>query len=158
MNPFAELREMPESRRLSATYLLVLLVWAALVFILVNISRASVDVGKSISSGDQIINSAITYKSYPSKGQPAAAAPTGEPLTVLSEIVNTLGMRERMIQLQSNVSGIMLQIEKLYGSELEEFLATIESRGLKVKTAEIKVLPVAGERLLAITLLLEQSI
>ncbi len=76
---------------------------------------------------------------------------------MLSEIVDTLGLRDRVVQLQSNVSGIALQLERVYGEELKEFLLTLDSRGLKIKTAEIKVLPVGSERFLAVTLLLEQN-
>lgn len=158
MNFIGELREMPESRRLAVTYILAAMAWILLVFVLLQIFDASGKLGSAVSSSDQIINSAIKYKSLPSKGGKTSSLQTGEPLTVLSEIVNTLGMRERMIQLQSNVSGIMMQIERLYGDELEEFLTTLESRGLIIKTAEIKALPVGGERLLSVTLLLEQGI
>ncbi len=158
MNVIAELREMPETRRLALIYLIAAVLWIALLFFVYRISGTSRTIQTNLNAGDQILNSAILYKSSSPKG-PSAQARTiqGEPLSVLSEIVDTLGLRDRVVQLQSNVSGIALQLERVYGEELKEFLLTLDSRGLKIKTAEIKVLPVGSERFLAVTLLLEQN-
>ncbi|MDL2263301.1 hypothetical protein LJC31_01470 [Synergistaceae bacterium OttesenSCG-928-I11] len=158
MNIIAELREMPETRKLTLIYLLAVLLWIALLFLLFRIYDTSHSLRTSLNTGDQIVNNAILYQASSSKG---SSIPTqairGEPLSVLSEIVNTLGLRDRMVQLQSNVSGISLQLERVYGEELKDFLLTLDSRGLKIKTAELKALPVDNERLLAVTLLLEQN-
>jgi hypothetical protein len=157
MNIIGELREMPETRRLALIYLAAAVIWIALLFALHKISDASRDVRADLMTGDYIINSAVVYKSSSKRPSVAAESIQGEPLSVLSEIVDTLGLRDRMVQLQSNVSGIALQLERIYGEELKEFLITLDSRGLKIKTGEIKALPADNVRLLAVALLLEQN-
>ncbi len=158
MNVIAELREMPETRRLALIYLIAAVLWIALLFFVYRISGTSREIQASLSAGDQILNNAILYKSFSQKGtSPQARTIQGEPLSVLSEIVDTLALRDRVVQLQSNVSGITLQLERVYGEELKEFLLTLDSRGLKIKTAEIKALPLGTERFLAVSLLLEQN-
>lgn len=152
-----ELRAMPESKRLFRFLLAALLIWVILLFLLMEIADSSRKIGMDIFTSDQIINNALVYRAHPASKNKAIVASSEEPLTVLSQIVDTLGLRERMLQLQSNPTGILLQMEKLYGDELEEFMTTIESRGLKIKTAEIKGLPSGNERLLGMTLLLEQN-
>jgi hypothetical protein len=157
MNIIGELREMPETRRLALIYLTAAMIWIALLFVLYRISDTSREIRADLTTGDQVINSAVIYKSSSKGPSVTAQSIQGEPLSVLSEIVDTLGLRDRMVQLQSNVSGIALQLERIYGEELKEFLITLDSRGLKIKTGEIKVLPVDNERLLAVALLLEQN-
>ena len=158
MNFIAELREMPETRKLTLLYLFAVLLCVVLLFLLFRISGASYTLRTSLNVGDQIVNNAILYQASSSKGSSTSTQTIrGEPLSVLSEIVNTLGLRDRMVQLQSNVSGVSLQLERVYGEELKDFLLTLDSRGLKIKTAELKALPVDDERLLTVTLLLEQN-
>ncbi len=158
MNVIAELREMPETRRLVLIYLIAGVLWIALFVFLYQISAANREIRTSLSNGDQILSDAILYKSSAPKGS-ASQVQTfqGDPLSVLSEIVDTLGLRDRMVQLQSNVSGISLQLERVYGEELADFLLTLDSRGLRIRTAEIRALPVENERMLSITLLLERN-
>lgn len=153
----SEFREMPEARRISRLFLCAAVIWVLFLFLVMEIRDMAGQIDRDLSSGDQIINNAIVYRSYPATSQTKAAASGEEPLTVLSQIVDTLGLRERMLQLQSNASGILLQMDKLYGQELEEFLSTVESRGLSIKTAEIRSVPSGADRLIGVTLLMEQS-
>lgn len=154
----SEFREMPEARKISRLLLLAAVIWMAFLFLVLEIRDMGRVIGRDLSAGDQIINNAIVFRSYPAATRTKAApSTTEEPLTVLSQIVDALELRERMLQLQSNASGILLQLDKLYGEELEEFLATIESRGLTIKTAEIRSIPSGEERLIGATLLMEQN-
>ena len=154
----SEFREMPEARKISRLLFLAAAVWMAFLFLVLEIRDMGREIDRDLSAGDQIINNAIVYRSYPATARTkTAATTTEEPLTVLSQIVDALELRERMLQLQSNASGILLQLDKLYGEELEEFLGTIESRGLTIKTAEIRSIPSGEERLIGATLLMEQN-
>lgn len=152
-----EMRELPESRKLMMTYAVAAVIWIAFIFFALKLSDSEQLVRANLNSGDQIINSAMVYRSSGGAKRTETQAAAGEPLNVVSEIVNTLGLRERMMQLQSNSTGITMQFEKLYGDELRDFLMTLDSRGIKIKTAELRALPSANERLISITLLLEQG-
>lgn len=156
MKLFEELKEMPEFRRISLLYIIGALLWICFIAILFQMSWSSGQLRSSVSAGGQIIGIASRVESG-SPTQQMTPALIGEPLTVLTEIVNTLGLRERMVQLQSNVAGISLQFERIYGNELTEFLTTLDSRGLVIKNGEIKALPAGDERLLSVSLLLEQN-
>lgn len=157
MSIMDELRAMPDIRRLAATYIAVAVLWTAVILAIFKIADMSGKIGGNLSAGDQIISTALAYRAEAgSAARPASAATfTGDPLSVLSEIVSTLGMRDRMTQLQSNISGISMQFEKIYGDEMRDFLTAIDSRGLKIKNGEIRAMPSGDERLLNATLLLE---
>jgi hypothetical protein len=102
-----------------------------------------------------VLDYAMQFRALPRTN--AAAVASGEPLGALSNIVDALGLRDRMQQLQSNPSGIVAQFEKLYGDELGDLLVSIENSGLSVKTAEIRALPGDGVRLLSAVLTMEEA-
>ena len=157
MITLGELREMPEARRLFRLFAAAAVVWIAFFFLLLQVKSNSVKLAADVSDGDRVLNAATSYRAYPRSNQAAAAAVDQEPLTVLSQIVDTLQLRDKLQQLQANSSGVQLQMERLYGNELQELLGTVESRGLKIRRTDILVVPVEDERLLNITLLLEQG-
>jgi hypothetical protein len=84
----------------------------------------------------------------------AAPVSSGEPLGAISQIVDALGLGDRMTQLQSNPSGVVVQLEKLFGEELKDLLYSIENRGLVVRTAELRAMPAEGGRVLNVTLMM----
>jgi hypothetical protein len=106
-----------------------------------------------VSSG-RVIDYAAQFRALPQTG-PAAA--TGEPLGVLSQIVDALGLRDRLRQLQTNASGAVIQLDRLYGGELRDLLGAAEKRGLVVRTAEIRALPGEAGRILSVTIMVEPS-
>jgi hypothetical protein len=115
---------------------------------------ASADTANSdISSAGQVLDYAMQFRALPRTGN---AAPRSEdPLGALSQITDALGLRDRIRQLQSNTSGVVLQVEKMFGGELGELLYSAENRGLAVKTAEIRALPGEGSRILSVTLMMD---
>jgi hypothetical protein len=152
MISLSELREIPESRRAFGLVLLAVVIWAAALFLLFLASGVGSGLGANMESGDRIINAATVYRAYPRAGQSLTQAPGEDPMTVITEVVNTLGLSDRMRDLQMSPSGVSVQLDRLYGNELGEFLSTMESRGLAIRTAEIRVLPMDGERRLAVSL------
>ncbi|MDR1509903.1 MAG: hypothetical protein LBS53_09725 [Synergistaceae bacterium] len=107
-----------------------------------------------VSSG-RVMDYAARFKALPRTGGPAAVA--GDPLGVLSQLVDALGLRDRLRQLQSNASGALIQIDRLYGGELRDLIDAAEKRGLVVRTAEIRALPSEGGRVLSVTIMVEPS-
>jgi hypothetical protein len=135
-----------------------LIVWILLIVLLLSSDTSFSLAGADLSSSGRVIGYAMQLKALPRTGNARTDIPD-EPLSALSNIIDALGLRDRMQQLQSNPSGIVVQLERLYGNELGELLGSIENSGLLVKTAEIRALPVPGEegRLLSVTLTMEAA-
>lgn len=150
-----DIRNSAEGRKLLRIYLFAALLWIALFVVLSQTAGSGTRLSADIDAGDGIIANGLLYKSYPASRKNTPASQEAEPLTVLSDIVNALSLRDRLQQLQANSSGILVQLERMYGNEVNEFLLTLESRGLQIKTAELKPLPAGDIRLLNVTLLLE---
>jgi hypothetical protein len=155
MITIGEIKEMPEARRLFRLFLTAFALWTALLFLLFRIASMEKEISRNLGVGDQIINVASTYRAYPAGTQAVPLQPGADALTVVSEIVEELGMRGRMTDLKADATGVLLQLDRLYGVEMKEFLTTIEKRGLRVKTAEVKALPGKEGRVLGSTFLLE---
>jgi type II secretory pathway component PulM len=136
-----EIREMPEARRVFRLFLLAFVLWAVTIAILWRVMAMEREIAASLANGDQIINVASAYRSYPdiSQGVPSTQSGT-DSLASVSEIVDTLGLRSRQSQLQANASGVQLQLDRLYGGEMREFLNALERKELRVRTAEVKTL------------------
>jgi len=129
-------------------------VWVGVIVVLsMTISYARL-ANADISSSGMVLDYAMQFRALPRTGN-AVQAPAEEPLGALSQIVDTLGLRDRMRQLQSNPSGIVVQLEKLYGGELRELLYSLENRGLVVKTGELRALPGEDGKILNVTLMME---
>ncbi|MDR3353661.1 MAG: hypothetical protein LBO21_01330 [Synergistaceae bacterium] len=152
----SEIREMPDSRRLLGLVVLTVAVWAAAAALMFRIAGVNASLNESLESGDRIINAASVYRSYPQKGPDQSRPAEKDPMSVITGIVQAMGIGERM-SIHSNPSGISVQLDRLYGSELREFLNIMESRGLKVRTAEIRALPRGEERLLSISFQMERN-
>lgn len=154
---FSEIREMPEARKLFKLYGLVSGTWIIALVLLLYVYSFGSAVSSELYVGERILDIAAKYRSYPASAQSTATDTGEDPLSLVSDIAETLNMRDRVQQLQSDQSGVMLQVERIYGDEMVKFLSTAESRGLNVKTAEIKALPSGDDRLLGATFLLEKK-
>ncbi|MDR1885475.1 MAG: hypothetical protein LBQ56_04315 [Synergistaceae bacterium] len=154
---FSEIREMPEARRLFRLAALAAVAWAGSAVLLFQTADVNSRLRENLASGDRIINAASVYRAHPGREADVPRPAEEDPMSVITGIVQTLGIRERMQNLRSDSSGVSVQFDRLYGSELREFLSTMESRGLRVRTAEIRALPSGGERLLGVTLQMERS-
>jgi hypothetical protein len=148
---FSEIREMPDARRLFRLTALAAAVWIAAALLLLRVADINVRLNESLKSQDGIINAASVYRSFPKGDAARQSASDEDPISVITGVVETLGIGERL-QIRSDSSGISLQFDRLYGSELREFLSTMESRGMRVRTAEIKALPSGEQRLLGVAM------
>jgi hypothetical protein len=156
MITLGEIREMPEARKLFTLYLTAFVLWVILIALLLKIGGMEGEISRGLSAGDQIINAASVYRSYPVAEKQSSAGQGVDTFNVVSEITDALGLGgARRSQLQASASGVSLQLDRIYGREMAEFLKTAEERGLRVKTAEIKALPSNEGRVLAATFLWE---
>ncbi|MDR1472693.1 MAG: hypothetical protein LBS75_09225 [Synergistaceae bacterium] len=152
-----EIMEAPESRRAMRMLALAAAIWIACFAVAVRITAVSRSLAAAVSASGRIVDSGMRYRAYPRTEQAQTARKVEDPLGALTQIVDALSLKDRMQQLQSNASGVLIQLERLYGQELREFLSTVESRGLQIRTAEIRALPSGGGRVLSATFTLEQS-
>lgn len=156
MNIINELRELPDSRKIVFHLLAALAVWVSCISLFLFLTEARDEMDSRIDVDARIINSAMVYRSMPhAVVERTAQKSSAEPLGQLSGILDALKLRDKVVQLQSNISGLSVQFEKLYGSEMKEFLITLESRGMTVKNAELRVMPSGDDRLITASFLLE---
>jgi hypothetical protein len=113
-------------------------------------------VADEISSSDKILDYAMRYRALPRTGMNKMTA-SEEPLGVVSQIVDALKLRDRTQRLQSSSSGVSIQLERMFGGELLDFLVSLENSGLDVRAAEIRALPVSDLRLLSVSLTVEPA-
>ncbi|MCL2684376.1 MAG: hypothetical protein FWE55_03950 [Synergistaceae bacterium] len=156
MAGFREILRDGDFRRPGFLCAAALVVWILLITLIFS-SDTSLNLARAdLSSSGRVIDYAMQLKALPRTRNVITDIPE-EPLSVLSNIINALGLRNRMQQLQSNPSGIVVQLERLYGNELGELLGSIENNGMFIKTAEIKALPGEGGRLLSVVLTMEAA-
>lgn len=92
----------------------------------------------ALNDTDVVLRGAMRISAYPVV---KSDAKKGEPLTIVSAILDKLGLQERVAQLASASSGsLALQVNRLYADELEALLKEIKDNGLAVNTAEIRAL------------------
>ncbi|MDR1515728.1 MAG: hypothetical protein LBS45_08535 [Synergistaceae bacterium] len=135
-----EIRDMPEARRLFRLFAIALVLWIALAVLVMRVRAMEDEIAMNLNSADQVINVASVYRSYPEQEQATEPQSGTDSLAAVSEIVETLELRGRMSQLQANASGVQLQLDRLYGKEMREFLDSLERKELRVRTAEVKTL------------------
>lgn len=159
----SEIRELPEATKLFKLGAAALLLWLlafALFLQALGIGSQSV---REIDAAERVINAAVVYKSYPSVASAQKGNEAEDPYAVTSEVVSSLNLDDRILQLAtqssqaSHTPGVLLQIERLYGEEMAQLVTLFESQGLLVRTAEIRAMPVGKERLLSGTFSLEAA-
>lgn len=77
----------------------------------------------------------------------------GDPLTVLSRLLDKVGIKDRLVQLSSASSGVSMQVERLYPGELGTLIQEVIRQGLPILSCEIRAVPTGNERRLACSLL-----
>lgn|GEM_PF-790276 len=161
MISFRMIRDFPESAKLIKFGAAALLIWVLALALFLRTLEAGSAASGGIQAADRVINAAILYKSYPSTAARRSGDSAEDPYTAASEIVSSLNLNDRILQLStqasqgSQTSGVLLQIERLYGDEMTQLVTLFESRGLSVRTAEVRAMPVGKERLLTATFSLE---
>lgn len=160
---FSEIRELPEAAKLFKLAAAAAALWLLALALFFQVLGIDAQTARDIDASERVVNAAIVYKSYPSVASAQSGNSAQDPYTVTSEVVSSLNLEDRILQLStqssqaSHAPGVLLQIERLYGDEMSELLTLFESQGLLVKTAEIKAMPVGKERLLSGTFALETA-
>jgi hypothetical protein len=149
---FQELKSMPEAQRLMKTGAVVLCVWILAFILLSNALFLKTSAAKRLTETDEIVSAAGVVKSYPTRKISAGK----EPLSAVSNLLDTLSLRSRVSQMSSSASGLVLQVNDLYPGEVTALIDAISGSGLSVRTAEIRAIASNQKgRLMTVSFVLE---
>ena len=151
-NALRYLREHPDFRKVGLFLVLGIMLWVT-AFVLTGrqeelAGRIDIKETRYVS----LVEVIRTYRAQP-RTEETSAAPKGDPLTVLSRLLDSVGIKDRLVQLSSASSGVSLQVDRLYPGELGTFLQEVMRLGLPILSCEIRAVPAGNERRLACSLL-----
>ncbi len=80
-----------------------------------------------------------SYRNQPR--QETKKAPSGDILSILSSLIDQVGVKDRLVQLSAGAAGATLQLERLYGEELATLLQELERKDLPPLSVELRSVP-----------------
>ena len=131
-----EIRELPETKKLIRLGLLALLVWTAGTAFFLEASSILNSSKDRVMDTGKILDAANTFYSYPSR----TSAEGKEPLSLLTDAINELSLKDRVGLMNSGSSGLTVQMTELNGAEFVSFLKRLSEKGLQVNTADIRAI------------------
>ena len=131
-----EIRGLPETKKLTRLGLLALLVWTAGTALFLEASDILNSSKERIIDTGRILDAANTFYSYPSRN----SAEGREPLSLLTDAINELSLKDRVGLMNSGSSGLTVQMTELNGEEFVSLLKRLSEKGLQVRTADIRAI------------------
>jgi len=131
-----EIRGLPETKKLIRLGLLALLVWTAGTAFFLEASSILNSSKDRVMDTRKILDAANTFYSYPSR----TSAEGKEPLSLLTDVINELSLKDRVGLMNSGSSGLTVQMTELNGAEFVSFLKRLSEKGLQVNTADIRAI------------------
>lgn len=150
-----ESRKTPQGRRILATALLAFLAWAAGFLFLYQGRDLPNRVSLQASRFTSLVEVSRVYLSLPAAQRQGTKTPqSADPLSEASRIVERLGLKNRLKSISGSGQGVALQLEGLGQEELVELAKELDRAKLETLSAEVRVLPLGGQRKLSLNLLL----
>ncbi len=131
-----EIRGLPETKKLIRLGLLALLVWTAGAAFFLEASAILNSSKERVMDTGKILDAANTFYSYPSR----TSAEGKEPLSLLTDVINELSLKDRVGLMNSGSSGLTVQMTELNGAEFVSLLKRLSEKGLQVKTSDIRAI------------------
>ena len=131
-----EIRELPETKKLIRLGLLALLVWTVGAALFLEAAAVLNSSRERIVDAGRVLDAANTFYSYPSR----TSAEGKEPLSLLTDAINELSLKDRVGLMNSGSSGLTVQMTELNGAEFVSFLKRLSEKGLQVNTADIRAI------------------
>ena len=131
-----DIRGLPETKKLIRLGLLALLIWTAAAALFLEASVILNNSKERIIDAGRVLSAANTFYSYPSR----SSAGDKEPLSLLTDTINELGLKDRVGLMNSGSSGLTVQMSELNGAEFVSLLKSLSEKGLQVKTADIRAI------------------
>lgn len=151
-NSLRYVREHPECRRIGLFLVLGIMLWVSAVTLTGWQDELSGRITIKEKRYASLVDVIRTYRVQPGEAE-TPEAPKGDPLTVLSRLLDSVGIKDRLVQLSSASSGVSLQVDGLYPGELGTLLQEVMRLGLPILSCEIRAVPAGSERRLACSLL-----
>jgi len=144
-----DLRRMPEASKLGKAAAAAAGVWfIALVVFLMAISAASEN-RERLDEAETVAGAATIIKSYPARVDEGG----NDALSSAASVIDSLGLKDRIGQLSSSASGLVIQADRLYPEDFTKLVNSLSEKGLNVNTAEIRAMQQSGMgRLISVTL------
>jgi len=76
-----------------------------------------------------------------------------DPITAISKAMDTIGLKENLVQLSQTTKGASVQFDRVYAEQFATFIQEIRKKGLKIVSAELKAFSVGKERLFSVSLI-----
>ena len=148
-----DVRTMPEAKRLAKLAAIAGGIWLLGFILLSNALYMMHGREERLDECGRVLNAGSVIKSYPAM----KVSEGREPVAAVTSITDSLQLKERVAQLNSGPSGLVIQINKLYPEELTKLIEELAAAGLSARTAEIRALSYGsdGGRLINVTLALE---
>ena len=77
-----------------------------------------------------------------------------DPITAISKAMDTIGLKENLVQLSQTTKGASVQFDRVYAEQFATFIQEIRKKGLKIVSAELKAFSVGKERLFSVSLII----
>lgn len=77
-----------------------------------------------------------------------------DPITAISRAMDSVGLKENLVQLSQTTKGASVQFDRVYAEQFATFIQEIRKKGLKIVSAELKAFPVGKERLFSVSLII----
>ncbi len=131
-----EIRGLPETKKLIRLGLLALLIWTVAAALFLEASAVLNSSKERVNDAGRVLAAANIFYSYPSR----SSAGDKEPLSLLTDTINELGLKDRAGLMNSGSSGLTVQMNELNGAEFVSLLKRLSEKGLQVKTADIRAI------------------
>ena len=131
-----EIRELPETKKLIRLGLLALLVWTVGAALFLEAAAVLNSSRERIVDAGRVLDAANTFYSYPSR----TSAEGKEPLSLLTDAINELSLKDRVGLMNSGSLGLTVQMTELNGAEFVSLLKRFAEKGLQIKTADIRAI------------------
>jgi biopolymer transport protein ExbD len=144
-----DLRRTPEAAKLGKTAAIAAGVWLiALIVFLAALSAAN-DNSDRLDEAETVTSAATVIKSYPVRTDESG----NDSLSSAASVIDELGLKDRIGQLSSSASGLVIQADRLYPGEFTKLVSLLSEKGLNVNTAEVRAMQQSGQgRLISVTL------
>ncbi len=131
-----EIRALPETKKLIRLVLLALFIWTAAAALFLEALAVLNSSKDRLIDAERILAAANSFYSYPSRN----VQKDKEPLSLLTETINGLGLRDRVELMNSGASGLTVRMTDLNGLEFISLLKRLSENGLEIRTADIRAI------------------
>ncbi|MCF4150751.1 hypothetical protein L2W58_02960 [Dethiosulfovibrio sp. F2B] len=134
---------------------LAFLLWVISFYVWSGISNLESKSKLNYARFEELTEVVRSYKNLPHR-EDRSSAPE-DPMVVVSSLVESMGLKDNLIQISSLSKGVSVQLSRLYSEKTLSFIQELGKRGLSIESAEVRAVPEGAFRLLSISLIITVS-